>query len=456
MSVCWKLSDFSGRNCPMNEIPKVTIGIPLRNGEDFIACTLENIRLCDYPADKLEVLIGNHDSTDKSLSIIREYEKNIPLKTIHVPYSGPNRAYNRNQIIAQATGEIIIFIDADILISRNFIIEHVKIHRQFDRAYVAGYTFGKNPITKKIINDSLCQRDIHSNYDRLHNNPHYRDYRVISKNAEPVNGIDILNPEDNPWILFWSCNISVRTEDIKQIGNFDENFTGWGLEDDELAYRCCFNQFTMIFSEKAWCFHMPHEINSKRNYIEKQVNLEYFSQKWRNRELEFFHYYGMPKEGQQKLNADLDLYPDRKTYQAIIEKASVYLQDKPESRLAFYLFDEKSAELLNLTHCCIPFHDWKTLPYKKGNCMFYSYLGIRTHFDKGSIEETILLFDIILLIGNMHLTLLINECLRISKKLTVIYGEFSKDKIYQPQIEKFFQILNAVTGANDMEIKVYQ
>ena len=59
----------------MNDL--VSIIVPVYNSEKDIKRCINSIIIQDYK--NLEVLLINDGSTDNSLKIIREYEKNIPL-----------------------------------------------------------------------------------------------------------------------------------------------------------------------------------------------------------------------------------------------------------------------------------------------------------------------------------------------------------------------------------------
>jgi GT2 family glycosyltransferase len=51
--------------------PEVSISIVNLNGEKYLKECLESIKGLNYPPDKLEVIIVDNGSTDKSLDIVR-------------------------------------------------------------------------------------------------------------------------------------------------------------------------------------------------------------------------------------------------------------------------------------------------------------------------------------------------------------------------------------------------
>jgi glycosyltransferase involved in cell wall biosynthesis len=96
-----------------------------------------------YPPDRWEVVIGDHDSSDGTASIIADFQERFSsLRSIRVPFRGPNRAFVRNRMIAESRGELLVFIDHDVLVSDDFLWNHVEAHSQFPASIVAGTIFG--------------------------------------------------------------------------------------------------------------------------------------------------------------------------------------------------------------------------------------------------------------------------------------------------------------------------
>jgi len=54
---------------------KVSISIPCRNEEKYIAKCLDSIINCDYPKDKLKVFVSDGLSDDNTIAILLKYEK---------------------------------------------------------------------------------------------------------------------------------------------------------------------------------------------------------------------------------------------------------------------------------------------------------------------------------------------------------------------------------------------
>lgn len=94
---------------------KFSIIVPVYNAADFVADTIDN--LLKQNVDK-EIIIVNDGSTDKSLEILRKYEKKYPcIKVFDKPNGGVASA--RNVGILNASGDFISFVDSDDFINED-------------------------------------------------------------------------------------------------------------------------------------------------------------------------------------------------------------------------------------------------------------------------------------------------------------------------------------------------
>lgn len=110
--------------------PTVSVIVAARNEEHFIGDCLNSLIKLDYPSDKLEVIIVNDGSTDKTSNIIQSYLKNHScLKLISTSQRDGNLRGKANAIdlgIEASSGEIIMFTDADCRVPPSWIRATVK------------------------------------------------------------------------------------------------------------------------------------------------------------------------------------------------------------------------------------------------------------------------------------------------------------------------------------------
>jgi glycosyltransferase involved in cell wall biosynthesis len=100
--------------------PLVSVVIPVKNGEATIGTCLRSIRRSYYK--HLEVIVVDDHSADRTAEIARSY--NCVVVPADAGSGGANAARNRGAKAAK--GEIVVFIDADVVVSRETILGIVE------------------------------------------------------------------------------------------------------------------------------------------------------------------------------------------------------------------------------------------------------------------------------------------------------------------------------------------
>jgi len=91
--------------------PTITVIVAAHNEEPQIEAKLRNILDSDYPRERIEILIGSDGSSDKTESIVRQFARE-GVGLISFPQQQGKSAM-QNRLAAAASGEILIFTDAD-------------------------------------------------------------------------------------------------------------------------------------------------------------------------------------------------------------------------------------------------------------------------------------------------------------------------------------------------------
>ena len=67
------------KNFVKNNLPLVSIIVPCRNEEEFIGRCLDSVVANMYPKDKLEILVVDGMSEDRTRRIVKRYEDKYPF-----------------------------------------------------------------------------------------------------------------------------------------------------------------------------------------------------------------------------------------------------------------------------------------------------------------------------------------------------------------------------------------
>lgn len=169
-------------------------------------------------AEEYEVVLVDDGSTDGGTADVIERARRratCPFTVLHQPNSG--LAKGRNNGIAHASGDRVIFIDDDVLPLPDFVEEHLRSHDAHPLAVVRG-------------------------------------------GAINVENLDDLPPA--VWTLrnysgnfFWTTNVSVPLKTIRTIGGFNETFAEYGWEDIDVGLRLRFAGVKAVFNKRALVYH---------------------------------------------------------------------------------------------------------------------------------------------------------------------------------------------------------
>ena len=110
----WLLSRLAGRDHSRDEefAPSMTLLVPAYNEEAIIASKLDNALSLDYPRDRLQIIVAS-ESDDATDAIVRGYaDRGVILVTSSVRRG---KVANLGRAIPGATGEILVFTDANAL-----------------------------------------------------------------------------------------------------------------------------------------------------------------------------------------------------------------------------------------------------------------------------------------------------------------------------------------------------
>jgi len=124
--------------------PSVSIIIAARNEEANIGRCLQSMCRLSYPREKLEVLVVDDRSTDRTADIVSSFpcgSTTIRLIQAHPPTGQlQGKANAVTQGLDSARGEVILFTDADCEVQSGWVEETVKYYVDATVGLVAGFT----------------------------------------------------------------------------------------------------------------------------------------------------------------------------------------------------------------------------------------------------------------------------------------------------------------------------
>lgn len=258
---------------------KVSVIIPSHNSVGTLPGTLlsiSNQKLTKIEVSLVEVIVVDDGSTDGTEDEIKKIELNFEFKYIKQVRGG--RGVARNVGVAASSGEILIFLDSDILIEENFIKEHMLRHECIGNSVFVGFRenihlesgdaikFVLSGMKPDIGTDFRFFKHVGLDWTRMHrhvSDTKYGDIRILdeTRNFKDFGMDRVCGVWDLPSMVI-THSVSLKKQDFFECGGFNLGFNGWGMEDT--FFGACLislgNYVIPIFSTGA--FHVAHDSRS--------------------------------------------------------------------------------------------------------------------------------------------------------------------------------------------------
>lgn len=106
-------------------LPKVTIGVCVKNGERTICDVVDSIIIQDFPHKFIEIIFVDDGSEDNTLSIMNNYVNKIDIKTKVFHHEWKGLGESRNVVVRNAKGEYILWVDGDMILPSEYVRKQV-------------------------------------------------------------------------------------------------------------------------------------------------------------------------------------------------------------------------------------------------------------------------------------------------------------------------------------------
>ncbi|GHJ06929.1 MULTISPECIES: glycosyltransferase family 2 protein [Micromonospora] len=259
---------------------RCSVVIPTYDRADLLAYTLESLSRQSLPTDRFEVLIGDDGSTDHTASVIDRYRDRLDLHHLFQEHDGVGVTRARNRCIRRATGEICVLLDSGVMAHSGLLAAHLARHESTpDPLAVIGYVYGftldgDDSELERMIDPWDADATI-AGFAARGEHPDVRDefYRRYHDDFADLPA---------PWIMYWTCNVSARTSQLRDVGMFDESFRNTGGDDLDLAYRLHCDDARFVLDRAASAVHYPHPKDFAQNLKSMMVNYHCMIEKYRS------------------------------------------------------------------------------------------------------------------------------------------------------------------------------
>lgn len=187
------------------EWPSVTVAIPAYNEEDTLEVTIDSVLETEYPGEKLEVIVVNDGSTDRTEEVARKYDERGDITLINQENQGKGAALNN--ALEHASGELFACVDADSRLEENS-LKNIVARMDEDTSAIASAMKVHSP-------DNLLQK------------VQMVEYVVNVFSRKLFQKINSIHVTPGPLSIY-------RKDHIEEIGGFDPQSR---VEDQEICFR---------------------------------------------------------------------------------------------------------------------------------------------------------------------------------------------------------------------------
>ncbi len=218
---------------------------------------------------RLEVVVADDGSRDETPQIVEEFARQVdfPVRFVTHPHEGFWPARARNEGFAASTGRYLLFLDGDCVIPPDHLAVHMRMRRPH-RAWTGDCVRLDPAMTQRMTEEAVKNAEylrwpLRAEYQRLA----IAHWKAVFYHA-------IRHPR-KPRVL--SGNLAVWRDDFLRINGFDQQYRGWGCEDDDFGLRL-HQAGIRVCSIRRWTrtYHLWHpRVESVPSKAKKGTNFAY-------------------------------------------------------------------------------------------------------------------------------------------------------------------------------------
>jgi glycosyltransferase involved in cell wall biosynthesis len=218
---------------------------------------------------KFEVVVTDDGSRDQTPRFVQQFAATVdfPVRFTTHRHDGFQLARCRNEGVAASTAPYLLFLDGDCIIPPN----HLQIHlaRRRPQHAMAGYYLRLN----RADTERLTEDDVRAG--RYRNVIRWRQHWRMAWRHVQAEFYSLIRDPQRPKLF--GGNIGIARTDYERVNGYDENFQGWGCEDDDLRLRL--RTAGVRVASIAWWTQTYHQWHPKTptapNKWREGLNVEY-------------------------------------------------------------------------------------------------------------------------------------------------------------------------------------
>jgi glycosyltransferase involved in cell wall biosynthesis len=241
------------------------------NRLDLLKCCLDSLTLNSGKFE--EVVVADDGSSQDIVDELKQLIPRYPFPIVHAFHGreGARRAATRNNGIRHAQGDYLVFFDADFAVLKDSIEAHLNFARPGQ--FVAGrvkYTTREQG--ERIMREGVSTGLLDNIYRELPEKPITREHRELIRYGL-LRKLGLAGARKQTF----GGHFSIFKSDIEAVNGYDENYVGWGGEDQDIAHRLVLSGLSAKSAiREARVLHIWHEREMGGKHWKAGSNVDYY------------------------------------------------------------------------------------------------------------------------------------------------------------------------------------
>ena len=216
--------------CRMRKVaPEVAVLVSTFEKPDHLRRVLVSLAMQERVGGAMEVVVTDDGSGDQTREVVEAFAREVsfPIRFTTHPHAGFQLARCRNDGVRASRAGYLLFLDGDCIVPRDHVRAHLD-HRR-DGWVMGGYCCRLDrDISDRITEAAICE-------DAYRHWVPRREFKRLAKRHRKALFYNLIRHRGKPKLA--GGNIGIWRDDYERVNGYDENFVGWGGEDDDLRRR---------------------------------------------------------------------------------------------------------------------------------------------------------------------------------------------------------------------------